>query len=70
MYCNAAAPQEVKDFKLQLGESVKESVDLDGYTHSYAFGDMGRKQPGERYTLPMQCRLCLKGKYSDVCPLG
>ena len=30
VYCNAAAPQEVKGFSLQLGESIKESFDLDG----------------------------------------
>ena len=45
VYCNAAAPQEVKGFKLQLGESVKESVDLDGYTHSYAFATWAENSP-------------------------
>ena len=45
VYCNAAAPQEVKGFELQLGESVKESVDLDGYTHSYAFAIWAQNSP-------------------------
>lgn len=37
VYCNAADPQEVKGFALQLGESIRESYDEDGYTHSYTF---------------------------------
>ena len=45
VYCNAAAPQEVKGFKLQLGESVKESVDFDGYTHSYTFATWAENSP-------------------------
>ena len=45
VYCNAAAPQEVKGFKLQLGESIKESFDLDGYTHSYAFATWVQNSP-------------------------
>ena len=45
VYCNAAAPQEVKGFKLQLGESIKESFDLDGYTHSYAFATWAQNSP-------------------------
>ena len=45
VYCNAAAPQEVKGFKLQLGESIKESFDLDGYTHSYTFATWAQNSP-------------------------
>ena len=46
VYCNAAAPQEVKGFALQLGESIKESFDLDGYTHSYTFATWAQNYPG------------------------
>ena len=45
VYCNAAAPQEVKGFSLQLGESIKESFDLDGYTHSYTFATWAENSP-------------------------
>ena len=45
VYCNAAAPQEVKGFSLQLGESIKESFDLDGYTHSYTFATWAQNYP-------------------------
>ena len=45
VYCNAAAPQEVKGFSLQLGESIKESFDLDGYTHSYTFATWAQNSP-------------------------
>ena len=45
VYCNAAAPQEVKGFALQLGESIKESFDLDGYTHSYTFATWAENSP-------------------------
>ena len=45
VYCNAAAPQEVKGFALQLGESIKESFDLDGYTHSYTFATWAQNYP-------------------------
>ena len=45
VYCNAAAPQEVKGFALQLGESIKESFDLDGYTHSYTFATWAQNSP-------------------------
>ena len=52
VYCNAATPQEVKGFKLQLGESVKESVDLDGYTHSYAFAIWAQNSPESETRFP------------------
>ena len=45
VYCNAAAPQEVKGFALQLGESIKESFDLDGYPHSYTFATWAQNYP-------------------------
>ena len=45
VYCNAAAPQEVKGFSLQLGESIKESFDIDGYTHSYTFATWAENSP-------------------------
>ena len=45
VYCNAAAPQEVKGIALQLGESIKESFDLDGYTHSYTFATWAQNSP-------------------------
>lgn len=32
-------------FQITLGESVKESVDLDGYTHSYAFATWAENSP-------------------------
>ena len=60
VYCNAAAPQEVKDFKLQLGESVKESVDLDGYTHSYAFATWAENSPESETRFPCNADYVLK----------
>ena len=60
VYCNAAAPQEVKDFKLQLGESVKESVDLDGYTHSYAFATWAENSPESETRFPCNAEYVLK----------
>ena len=61
VYCNAAAPQEVKGFKLQLGESVKESVDLDGYTHSYAFATWAENSPESETRFPCNADYVLKG---------
>ena len=60
VYCNAAAPQEVKGFKLQLGESVKESVDLDGYTHSYAFATWAESSPESETRFPCNADYVLK----------
>ena len=60
VYCNAAAPQEVKGFKLQLGESVKESVDLDGYTHSYAFATWAENSPESETRFPCNADYVLK----------
>ena len=60
VYCNAAAPQEVKGFKLQLGESVKESVDLDGYTHSYAFATWAQNSPESETRFPCNADYVLK----------
>ena len=60
VYCNAAAPQEVKGFKLQLGESVKESVDLDGYTHSYAFATWPENSPESETRFPCNADYVLK----------
>ena len=60
VYCNAAAPQEVKGFKLQLGESVKESVDLDGYTHSYAFATWTENSPESETRFPCNADYVLK----------
>ena len=60
VYCNAAAPQEVKGFKLQLGESVKESVDLDGYTHSYAFATWAENSPESETRFPCNADYGLK----------
>ena len=60
VYCNAAAPQEVKGFKLQLGESVKESVDLDGYTHSYAFATWVENSPESETRFPCNADYVLK----------
>ena len=60
VYCNAAAPQEVKGFKLQLGESVKESVDLDGYTHSYAFATWAENSPESDTRFPCNADYVLK----------
>ena len=60
VYCNAAAPQEVKGFKLQLGESVKESVDLDGYTHSYAFATWAESSPESETCFPCNADYVLK----------
>ena len=60
VYCNAAAPQEVKGFKLQLGESVKESVDLDGYTHSYAFATWDENSPESETLFPCNADYVLK----------
>ncbi len=60
VYCNAAAPQEVKGFKLQLGESVKESVDLDGYTHSYAFATWVQNSPESETRFPCNADYVLK----------
>ena len=60
VYCNAAAPQEVKGFKLQLGESVKESVDLDGYTHSYAFAIWAENSPESETRFPCNAEYVLK----------
>ena len=60
VYCNAAAPQEVKGFKLQLGESVKESVDLDGYTHSYAFATWAENSPESETRFPCNAEYVLK----------
>ena len=60
VYCNAAAPQEVKGFKLQLGESVKESVDLDGYTHSYAFAIWAQNSPESETRFPCNADYVLK----------
>ena len=60
VYCNAAAPQEVKGFKLQLGESVKESVDLDGYTHSYAFAIWAQNSPESETRFPCNVDYVLK----------
>lgn len=37
VYCNAAAPHEIKGFKLQLGETTKPQNDENGYIHSYTF---------------------------------
>ena len=60
VYCNAATPQEVKGFKLQLGESVKESVDLDGYTHSYAFATWVENSPESETRFPCNADYVLK----------
>ena len=60
VYCNAAAPQEVKGFKLQLGESVKESADLDGYTHSYAFATWAENSPESETRFPCNADYVLK----------
>jgi len=60
VYCNAATPQEVKGFKLQLGESVKESVDLDGYTHSYAFATWAENSPESDTRFPCNADYVLK----------
>ena len=60
VYCNAATPQEVKGFKLQLGESVKESVDLDGYTHSYAFATWAESSPESETRFPCNADYVLK----------
>ena len=60
VYCNAATPQEVKGFKLQLGESVKESVDLDGYTHSYAFTTWAENSPESETRFPCNADYVLK----------
>ena len=60
VYCNAATPQEVKGFKLQLGESVKESVDLDGYTHSYAFATWAENSPESETRFPCNADYVLK----------
>ena len=60
VYCNAAAPQEVRGFKLQLGESVKESVDLDGYTHSYAFAIWAQNSPESETRFPCNADYVLK----------
>ena len=60
VYCNAAAPQEVKGFSLQLGESVKESVDLDGYTHSYAFATWVENSPESDTRFPCNADYVLK----------
>ena len=60
VYCNAATPQEVKGFKLQLGESVKESVDLDGYTHSYAFAIWAQNSPESETRFPCNADYVLK----------
>ena len=60
VYCNAATPQEVKGFKLQLGESVKESVDLDGYTHSYAFATWAQNSPESETRFPCNADYVLK----------
>ena len=60
VYCNAAAPQEVRGFKLQLGESVKESVDLDGYTHSYAFATWVENSPESDTRFPCNADYVLK----------
>ena len=60
VYCNAAAPQEVKGFALQLGESVKESVDLDGYTHSYAFATWAQNSPESETRFPCNADYVLK----------
>ena len=60
VYCNAAAPQEVKGFELQLGESVKESVDLDGYTHSYAFAIWAQNSPESETRFPCNAEYVLK----------
>ena len=60
VYCNAAAPQEVKGFKLQLGESVMESVDLDGYTHSYAFATWAENSPESETRFPCNADYVLK----------
>ncbi len=60
VYCNAAAPQEVKGFELQLGESVKESVDLDGYTHSYAFATWAENSPESETRFPCNAEYVLK----------
>ena len=60
VYCNAAAPQEVKGFKLQLGESVKESVDLDGYTHSYVFATWVQNSQESETRFPCNADYVLK----------
>ena len=60
VYCNAAAPQEVKGFALQLGESIKESVDLDGYTHSYAFATWAENSPESETRFPCNAEYVLK----------
>ena len=60
VYCNAAAPQEVKGFKLQLGESVKESVDFDGYTHSYTFATWAENSPESETRFPCNADYVLK----------
>ena len=60
VYCNAAAPQEVKGFKLQLGESIKEAFDLDGYTHSYAFATWAENSPESDTRFPCNADYVLK----------
>ena len=60
VYCNADAPQEVKGFKLQLGESIKEAFDLDGYTHSYAFATWAENSPESDTRFPCNADYVLK----------
>ena len=60
VYCNAAAPQEVKGFALQLGESIKESFDLDGYTHSYTFATWAQNSPESETRFPCNADYVLK----------
>ena len=60
VYCNAAAPQEVKGFSLQLGESIKESFDLDGYTHSYTFATWAENSPESETRFPCNADYVLK----------
>ena len=60
VYCNAAAPQEVKGIKLQLGESVKESFELDGYTHSYTFATWAENSPESETRFPCNADYVLK----------
>lgn len=58
IYRNAADMNRVKGFELILGESVKPTLEADGYTHSYQFavwaenGDTNVQYPANvRYTL-------------------
>ena len=68
VYCNAAAPQEVKGFKLQLGESIKEAFDLDGYTHSIKVNPVLSGFCSGRTTSSPYCTSILSGMFLAAVP--